>query len=231
MAGTPTLRAIADVHGHPERLACAAAGAETLVLLGDLVDRGPDSPGALRLALSLVESGRARLLRSNHDDKLYRWLRGRPVQVGKNLGATIAALNSAPDAGDLKNRFLQVYEAASLALRLGRYVFAHGAVHPDRFSGDGFLDDDAFGEDRMALFGEVTGETDADGRPVRFYSWVDRLPEGVTAIVGHDQRDGDQVVVQAGARGGRAVFLDSGCGKGGPLSFIDLPHERIGQIR
>jgi hypothetical protein len=81
----------------------------------------------------------------------------------------------------------------------------------------------------MALYGEVDGALYPDGKPVRHYNWVDALPNGITAIVGHDKR-GNTPFVHTGARGGRAIFLDTGCGKGGALSFIDLPTETIGQI-
>jgi hypothetical protein len=230
MVGSLPLRAIGDVHGHPDHLACAAAGADALVLLGDLIDRGPDSAGALRLGLALVESGRARLVRSNHDDKLFRHFLGRPVSIGPNLRATLAGLEAAPDAADLRAQFMRIYRETPLVIRIGAYVFAHGAVHPHRFRDGAFIEDAEFGADHMALYGEVDGSTHADGRPVRRYGWVDRVPAGVTAIVGHDRRGGEHVHIQAGAEGGRAVFLDTGCGKGGPLSFIDLPQERIGQV-
>lgn len=232
MTTVSPLRVIADVHGHPDMLARAAGDAPALVLLGDLVDRGPDSPGALRLALGWIGSGRARMVRSNHDDKLARALTGRKITAGKNLSATLAALDAAPDRDELKSRFLRAFDAAPFVIRHGGYVMAHGAVHPRRFDADGcFLAPAPEHEgDHMALYGEVDGTLQPDGKPVRHYNWIDALPGGVTAIVGHDKR-GDTPFVHTGARGGRAIFLDTGCGKGGALSFIDLPGESIGQVQ
>ncbi len=43
------------------------ADGRRLVFLGDLTDRGPDSPGVVRLVQSLVESGRAQCVLGNHD--------------------------------------------------------------------------------------------------------------------------------------------------------------------
>jgi hypothetical protein len=230
MTTTCPIRVIADVHGHPDMLARAAGDAPALVLLGDLVDRGPDSPGALRLALEWIESGRARMVRSNHDDKLARALTGRKITAGKNLSATLAALDAAPDADDLKARFLRTFEVAPFVIRVGAYVMAHGAIHPLRFGEDGAYVEREPGHtgDHMALYGEVDGKLHPDGKPVRHYNWIDALPMGITAIVGHDKR-GDTPYVHTGAKGGRAIFLDTGCGKGGALSFIDLPDETIGQ--
>jgi hypothetical protein len=230
MPDQKVIRAIGDVHGEPDLFKDALRGASEFFLLGDLVDRGPDSPGVLRTALDLIEDGRARLLRSNHDDKLYRALKGRPVKVGTNLSETLAALEAARDSADLKARFLDIFEQAPFSIAVGGYVFAHGAIHPRRFDEAGaFRPDAEFGEDHYALFGEVNGERHPNGKPVRLYGWVDALPAGVTAIVGHDQRNGRLPFLHSGARGGRAWFLDTGAGRGGPLSFIDLPGEVIGQ--
>ena len=75
-----------------------------------------------------------------------------------------------------------------------------------------------------ALFGQTTGRTQADGYPERVLRWVDRIPEGVTVYCGHDRRSTDgRPYVRAGHGGGTAVFLDTGAGKGGHLSWIDLP--------
>src|ERR1700755_2521004 len=137
MTSVSPIRVIADVHGHPDMLARAAGDAQELVLLGDLVDRGPDSPGVLRLALGWIESGRAKMVRSNHDDKLARALTGRKITAGKNLSATLAALEAARDGAELKTRFLRAFEAAPFVIHYGDSVLAHGAIHPRRFADDG----------------------------------------------------------------------------------------------
>lgn len=74
---------VGDVHGElgALRALLAAAGhlepgghpeGRRLVFLGDLVDRGPDSPGVLALVRPLVESGRADCLLGNHELNLLR---------------------------------------------------------------------------------------------------------------------------------------------------------------
>ena len=75
-----------------------------------------------------------------------------------------------------------------------------------------------------ALYGEPTGRRQADGFPERSLDWVNRIPAGLTVYCGHDRRSRDgRPWITAGTRGGRAVFLDTGAGKGGHLSWIDLP--------
>ena len=55
------------------------------VFLGDLVDRGPDSPGVLRLVMGMVAAGHALCLPGNHENKLVRALGGRQVTVSHGL--------------------------------------------------------------------------------------------------------------------------------------------------
>jgi serine/threonine protein phosphatase 1 len=76
--------AIGDVHGRLDLLthlvaridaddrARSPAAATTLVLLGDLVDRGPDSAGVIRFLRDLAISGRfdLRLIMGNHEELL-----------------------------------------------------------------------------------------------------------------------------------------------------------------
>ena len=61
--------AIGDVHGRLDllRLAAQRFPDRHLVLLGDYVDRGPDSAGVLALVRELVTAGRATALAGNHD--------------------------------------------------------------------------------------------------------------------------------------------------------------------
>lgn len=77
------LDVVGDVHGELDALCSLLArlGYDTdgrhhrdrrLVFVGDLCDRGPDSPGVIRLVQGLVESGRAQLVAGNHELNLLR---------------------------------------------------------------------------------------------------------------------------------------------------------------
>src|SRR3954453_1379429 len=69
----------------------------TAVFVGDLVDRGPDSPGVLRLAMGMVVAGHALCVPGNHENKLVRALRGRNVQVTHGLAETLEQLDREPE--------------------------------------------------------------------------------------------------------------------------------------
>lgn len=74
--------AIGDVHGHAGKLAEALSWIEAdggrdarVVLLGDLVDRGPDSRWVIEILLSGIEDGRDwTVLRGNHDQMFLDFL-------------------------------------------------------------------------------------------------------------------------------------------------------------
>jgi len=59
------------------------------IFLGDLVDRGPNSPDALRIAMSMVAAGTGYCVQGNHERKLGRWLEGRKVTIAHGLQQTI----------------------------------------------------------------------------------------------------------------------------------------------
>lgn len=65
---------IPDVHGHLDllRKVLRAHPEREVTLLGDMIDRGPDSVGVIALARELHAEGRATLIRGNHEDMLIR---------------------------------------------------------------------------------------------------------------------------------------------------------------
>jgi Calcineurin-like phosphoesterase len=230
-AGFQGLRIVGDVHGDARGFAAAVAGAEAarlfVVQLGDLTDHGPDSPGVLRLAFRLIDAGSGLFLLGNHDHKLRRALAGERVRVERaGLGRTLDQLAAAPDGEALAARAMAEIGRAPAWLRIGRLFFVHAAFHdamvvhpPPPEAGQ----EKAEGLVGRAIYGQVTGAKGPDGFPIRLTGWVDRIPPDLTVMVGHDNRSRDgRPVILTGARGGRAIFLDTGAGKGGALAWRDL---------
>lgn len=227
VGGRP-IRVVGDVHGDLEAFRHAAATDRFIVQLGDLVDYGPDSAGALRLMASILEEERGIFLLGNHDRKLGRALMGRKLRRDAALESTLAQL-FLPENGDVLEIVLPMLAAAPTWLKLGHRIFVHAAFHT------GMLDESCPpGLESVthllsrALFGEVTGKTQADGYPERRLNWVDHIPPGHTVYCGHDRRSTDgRPWVKHGRSGGTAVFVDTGAGKGGHLAWIDLPEEKL----
>lgn len=214
------LRVVGDVHGDIRAFQAATATDRFVVQLGDLSDHGPDSAGVLRTMFGLMDEGRGLFILGNHDRKLGRALAGQAVRMDAALETTIRGLDDA-----LRSRALQEVSRAPAWLSLGGIAFVHGGFHPAMLHEppppplgrvDPLLS--------RALFGETTGRMQADGYPERVLRWVDRIPPGMTVYVGHDRRSTDgRPLVKAGELGGTAIFVDTGAGKGGHLSWIDLP--------
>ena len=230
--GFAGIRVVGDVHGDAEAFCAAIEGARAANLfvlqLGDLTDDGPDSPEALRLMFRLLDEGRGLFLLGNHDHKLRRALRGERVVIEpESLGRCLDQLAVAPDREALSARAIAEIEQAPAWLRHGKLLFVHGGFHthmlhapPPRDAGARRPD----GAVARALFGEPTGRTLPNGKPERTYRWIDRIPAGMRVYVGHDRRSTDgRPLHVAGEQGGEVWFLDTGAGKGGHLSWMDLP--------
>jgi protein phosphatase len=214
------IRVVGDVHGDAAGFAYATATDRFVLQLGDLVDHGPDSASVLRTIFRLIDEGRGLFLLGNHDLKLGRMLAGQWVRAEAVLQATAAQLDDA-----LRARVPIEVARAPGWLRHGNAVFVHGGFHTAMLQHTA----PEHGLDRprgalaRALYGEPTGRIQPDGYPERSLRWVDRIPAGITVYCGHDQRSTNgRPYVRHGAEGGTAVFLDTGAGKGGHLSWIDL---------
>ncbi len=220
---------VADVHGHAERFAAFARYARTqhlfLVQLGDLIDRGPDSPGALRLARQLREDGCGEMLAGNHELKLHRLLTGRTRALAAEHRETLRQLAAAADGYELEVWFRQTFPRLPLVLGRGATVLVHGALTPAMLPPVSRLDRR---QRTLALFGEVVGRR-RDGLPIRGYGWLDRLPAGLLVIAGHDPLSGTCLYLRTGRGGARLLHLDAGAGQGGPLAAAVL--DREGRLR
>ena len=184
------------------------------MFVGDLVDRGPDSPGVLRLVMHMVETGTALCVPGNHDVKLMRKLRGKDVRISHGLAETLQQLESEPEefrrqAADFIYSLVSHY-----VLDDGRLVVAHAGLKQS-------LQGRASGAVRdFALYGETTGETDEYGLPVR-YDWAAEYRGEATVVYGHTPVPETELT-------NRTRHSDPGCVFGGSLAA--LRYQGFGRI-
>jgi len=97
-----------------------------IVFVGDLVNRGPDSLGALRRVMALCESsgGQVAALLGNHDLHLLAVAAG--VQSASR-GDTFDEILAAPD----RDALLDWLRARPLAIRRGAHLLLHAGVLPE----------------------------------------------------------------------------------------------------
>jgi len=82
--------------------------------------------------------------------------------------------------------------------------------------------------EKTALFGEFRVENNS---PVYTYGWINDIPMGETVIVGHQIMSRKSPTVRTNANNGSAIFLDTGCGKGGQLSTVDIRFDDRGGLK
>lgn len=187
------------------------------VFLGDLVDRGPQSINVVDLASAMVNAGQALYVPGNHCDKFARYLRGNKVMVNHGLETTVGELNmlEARERADITQRFMKMYDSSSpyLLLDRGRVLVAHAGL-PEFFHGRMSQRIRAF-----ALYGEVTGETDEFGRPMR-RDWAQDYHGKPLVVYGHTPVLYPRFV-------NNSLNLDQGCVFGGSLSAMRYPEREI----
>src|SRR5262249_11613798 len=148
------------------------------IFLGDLVGRGPKITEALRLVMSMVESGSALCVPGNHDVKLLRKLRGKSVKITHGLAESLEQLEAEPE--EFKTRVADFIDSlvSHYVLDDGALVVAHAGMKESmQGRGSGRVRD-------FALFGETTGETDEYGLPVR-YNWPAEYRCRAIVVYGH----------------------------------------------
>lgn len=193
----------------------------TAVFVGDLVDRGPDSPGVLRRVMSMVKSGNALCVPGNHENKYGRYLKGRNVQHTHGLAETIEQMEGESEEFTREVREFIDGLVSHYVLDGGRLVVCHAGL-PEKYHGR------TSGRVRShALYGDTTGETDEFGLPVR-YPWAEDYRGRAAVVYGHTP------VPEAGWLN-NTICLDTGAVFGGKLTalrwpereLVDVPAERV----
>ncbi len=185
----------------------------TAVFVGDLVDRGPDVPGVLRLVMGMVAAGDALSVAGNHEDKLLRAIRGRKVQVAHGLAESLEQLAAQPEGFRAEvERFLHGL-VAHFVLDDGRLVVAHAGLL-EQYQGRASARVRSF-----CLYGQTTGETDEYGLPVR-QPWAEDYRGAATVVYGHTPTTSPEWV-------NRTICVDTGCVFGGRLTAVRYPERDL----
>ncbi|WP_375485014.1 polynucleotide kinase-phosphatase [uncultured Jatrophihabitans sp.] len=183
------------------------------VFVGDLVDRGPDTPGVLRLVMGMVADGDALCVPGNHENKLLRAMRGRKVQVTHGLAESLEQLAAEPaefrtDVETFLDGLISHY-----VLDGGNLAVSHAGIL-ERYQGR------ASGRVReFCLYGQTTGETDEYGLPVR-YPWAQEYRGRAMVLYGHTPVPAPEWI-------NNTLCLDTGCVFGGRLTALRYPEREI----
>lgn len=203
---------VGDVHGCLAELEALlakvafAADRDRLVLVGDLVAKGPSSKGVVALA----RAKGALAVRGNHDEHVLRWYRAkrdrRPLpELGRSHREVCASLDDADWA---------YLDALPTSLRLADalpdrdVLVVHAALDPSRPL-DAQSEDVLLNGRSLRADGTVSMRVD-DGAP-----WASAWLGPELVIFGHD-------AIRKLQRHPHAIGLDTGCVYGGELSCVVL---------
>lgn len=231
--GQPTLPpgtrvyAVGDIHGRLDLFArliaqiddddAARGGADsTVILLGDLIDRGPDSAGVIAAARAWGRRRTVRMLMGNHEEMFLRAMRNADalrhfLRVGgretilsygmareeyralsvEELYARLPALVPQDDIA-----FLSAMENL---ITVGDYVFVHAGIDPDK-----------------SLDGQVPGDLRWIREPFLSH------PESFDFCVVHGHTIRDTVELHAPRRWPNRIGIDTGAFRTGRLTAIGL---------
>jgi len=184
-----------------------------VVFLGDLADRGPNSPSVLRLVMNMVVLGHAYCVPGNHDIKLLRKLRGKDVQLTHGIAETLQQLDKEPP--EFRNQVTKFLDAlvSHYVFDSGRLVVAHAGMKAEmQGRGSGKVRD-------FALFGETTGEVDEFGLQIR-YNWAADYRGQATVVYGHTPIPEPEWL-------NRTINIDTGCVFGGKLTALRYPEKEL----
>ena len=150
--------AVGDIHGRLDLFEALVAAIEaddvrspvaetTVVLLGDLVDRGPDSAGVVKLAREWQQRRRVRILAGNHEEMFLRgfgdietfrhFLRhgGRETVLSYDVDRPAFARASMAEAQGMMRMAVPAEDIAFLEgfedmIAVGDYLFVHAGIDP-----------------------------------------------------------------------------------------------------
>lgn len=217
--------AISDIHGELELFnellekVKYDAGEDQLVLLGDYVDRGPDSKGVLERVVELKRQG-AIVLRGNHDQMMLEaakgetgaavnWLRNGALSTLQSYDASIKGMEL-PEM-ELFWEHVEFLKETAFYYETDGYIFVHAGVQP----------------------GVPLQETDP-----YLLMWIrDEFHRGYSGekkvVFGHTPtfklRETDDCSVYFGDN--RIIGIDGGAFYGGQLNCLEIPGERVHVVK
>lgn len=188
-----------------------------LIFVGDLIDRGPNSPDVLRFVMDCVESNLAFCVIGNHEAKFIRKLTGSNVKLTHGLQQTVDQLALEDETFmERVKTFMSTLKSHHI-FDNGKLVVSHAGIREEmqgRHSGS---------IKAFCMYGDTTGETDEFGLPVRLNWAIDYKGKPLVAY-GHTP-------VPTAEFFNNTIDLDTGCVFGGALSALRYPEREIVEVK
>lgn len=225
------ITAIGDVHSSFESMKSAINWARSrrnfIVFLGDLVSYGPKPLECIQTVYEIIMRSEGILIYGNHERKLKKWFESKEnsnkrvyLSEGNKITTNIISSLDKELQKRVKNMFFSLLAHSRNHVNISNILLTHGASTNFLFNCyDKKLPIGSYFE-RMALFGEVKAIKEKS--IAMTYNWTKIIPSGKIVIVGHDVRSKGNPLKIVNKNNSEVVFLDTGAGKGGHLSSVDL---------
>jgi 3',5'-cyclic AMP phosphodiesterase CpdA len=209
----PRTIAIGDVHGCAVALRAILQQIEprpddTIVMLGDCVDRGPDSSGAIEQLLALREQCHLVPLLGNHEEMMLNFLDNHPQPDNWLLcggQATVESYARADGNPRVPPAHVDYIRTWGDYWETDTHFFVHGSYHAEQ----------PLGNQRWQIW--------------RWHSLREVIPgphvSGKTAVVGHTSQKTGEVLDL-----GHLVCIDTYCYGGGWLTALEPATGRLWQV-
>jgi predicted kinase len=231
-----------DIHGCAQSMKQSITWAlmrrHLIVFLGDIIDYGPNSIECIEEAYKVLTNGLGIMAIGNHERKIEKWLEQTKqgnIKVKLSDGNKVTTNAISGMAIPFRERFEMKFKTVLNLSRhhwiIGNAMFVHGAMDDDMWN---IHTTRLFGKlENIALFGEIDSiePFKEDGYPNRVYNWVENIRKGHMVFVGHDIRGTSKPMIINGKKGGEAVFMDCGSGKGGTFFSADVLFSDNGEAK
>jgi protein phosphatase len=188
-----------------------------LAFVGDLTDRGPHSLKMISVVASLKKEKEAYYVPGNHCNKLYRYFLGNKVKILHGLETTAAELSalSEKERKEYSTLFINLYEDSPLyqVLDDGKLIIAHAGIKEE------YIGKNNKRVKTFVLYGDITGEVNDDGTPVR-RDWAKEYNGGGWIIYGHTPVFEPRMI-------NNTVNIDTGAVFGGKLTAFRYPEMEL----
>jgi serine/threonine protein phosphatase 1 len=209
----PRVIAIGDIHGCATALrtmleVIAPQPADTIITLGDCVDRGPDSRHVIEQLLELRKRCHLVPLLGNHEEMMLAHLGGRSqpdnwLECGGD--ATLDSYSQGEEVPIVPPEHLEFIRSWVDYWEVETHFFVHGAYHPEQ----------PLSSHRWPLW--------------RWHSLREMVPaahiSGKTAVVGHTSQKAGEVLDF-----GYLICIDTYCYGGGWLTALDATTGHLWQV-
>lgn len=194
---------------------------DRVVLLGDLLDRGPDPVGVVRRARQL----KLECIMGNHEHKFLKWY--------KTFGTNADVYDKKSYYQDFCQEDIDYIFKMPIYINLGEVFAIHGGANPgtpiEKQSKDVLLYLRYTDKDRKFLSLKKIHKLGKDTAGAHFWTEFWKGPESI--VYGHNVHSYDKPLIEEVAPGVTCYGLDTGCCFGGHLTALILETKEIVQVK